>query len=161
MTLPEFLQDVIWSGIAALGFAVLFNVPRRLLLGCFLSGAIGHSIRAVVVSLGASTEFGTLIGAAAVGFLSMALSDRYQVPSSSFTVTGAIPLVPGVFAYQTIIGLLNATAASGDQSMALLTVASINGIRTALILSALAFGIAAPTLLFRRPNHHPFVTFNR
>jgi hypothetical protein len=45
--------------------------------------------------------------------------------------------------------------------MALLTVAGINGIRTALILSALAFGITAPTLLFRRPNRHSFVIFNR
>jgi uncharacterized membrane protein YjjB (DUF3815 family) len=161
MTLAQLLEDMLWSGIAAVGFAVLFNVPRRLLVGCFLSGAVGHSIRAVVVGLGASIEFGTLIGAAAVGFLSVFLSDHYEVPASSFTVTGAIPLVPGVFAYQTIIGLLNATTASGDESMQLLTVASINGIRTALILSALAFGIAAPTLLFRRPNRHPFVTFNR
>ncbi len=161
MTLAQLLQDMFWSGIAALGFAVLFNVPRRLLPGCFLSGAVGHSIRAVVASLGASVEFATLIGAGAVGFLSVYLSGCYHVPASSFTVTGAIPLVPGVFAYQTIIGLLNATAASGDQSMALLTDASINGIRTALILSALAFGIAAPTLLFRRPNLHPFVMPDR
>jgi uncharacterized membrane protein YjjB (DUF3815 family) len=161
MTLLDFLQDVIWSGIAALGFAVLFNVPRRLLIACFLSGAIGHSIRAVMVSFGTSIEFATLIGAAAVGFLSVFLSGYFQVPASSFTVTGAIPLVPGVFAYQTIIGLLNATGAAEDQRMALLTAASISGIQTALILSALAFGIAAPTLLFRRPNRHPFVTLNR
>lgn len=161
MTVEQMLQDMLWSGIAALGFAVLFNVPRRLLPGCFLSGAVGHSIRAVVVSLGASVEFGTLIGASVVGFLSVYLSGRYHVPAASFSVTGAIPLVPGVFAYQTIIGLLNATTASGDQSMVLLAAASINGIRTALILSALAFGIAAPTLVFRWPNRHPFVTLNR
>jgi uncharacterized membrane protein YjjB (DUF3815 family) len=161
VTLQDFLQDVLWSGLAALGFAVLFNVPRRLLPGCFLSGAIGHSIRAVVVSLGASVEFGTLIGAAAVGLLSTFLSSHYRVPVSSFTVTGAIPMVPGVFAYQTIIGLLNATTAVGDESIQLLAVAGINGIRTALILSALAFGIAAPSLLFRRSYFHPFVTRSR
>jgi uncharacterized membrane protein YjjB (DUF3815 family) len=85
-----------------------------------------------------------------VGFLSGYLSKRYAVPASVFAVTGAIPLVPGVFAYQTIIGLLNATAATSDQSVTLLVTAGINGVRTALILSAIAFGIAAPTLLFRR-----------
>jgi uncharacterized membrane protein YjjB (DUF3815 family) len=161
VTLEQFLQDMLWSGIAALGFAVLFNVPRRLLPGCFLSGAAGHSIRAVIVSLGVSIEFGTLIGAVTVGFLSVFLSRHYRVPASCFTVTGAIPLVPGTFAYQTIIGLLNATSAAETESIQLLARASISGIRTALILSALAFGIAAPSLLFRRPHIHPFVTRSR
>ncbi|MEO8391795.1 MAG: threonine/serine exporter family protein [Chloroflexota bacterium] len=146
------LRDVIWSGIAALGFAVLFNVPKRLLLGCFLCGALGHTLRTLLISTGASMEFSSLFGAAAVGFLSVYLSERYEVPASIFAVTGAIPLVPGVFAYQTIVGLLNATAATSDQSVNLLVMAVISGVRTAVILGAIAFGIAAPTLLFRRSN---------
>ena len=148
--LPVYIEDIFWSGMAASGFAVLFNVPKRLLFGCFIAGAIGHMLRTALETSGASLEFATLIGAAAVGFLSVYLGTRYQVPSSIFTVTGAIPLVPGVFAYQTIIGLLNATSATNGQSVDLLAVAGINGIRTALILCAIAFGIAAPTLLFRR-----------
>jgi uncharacterized membrane protein YjjB (DUF3815 family) len=146
------VEDVFWSGLAAVGFAVLFNVPRRLLLGCFFAGATGHFIRTVLAISGSSLEFGTLVGAMAVGFLSVLLANRYDVPASLFAVTGAIPLVPGVFAYQTIVGLLNATAASPDQTVEILAVAAINGVRTGLILSAIAFGIAAPTLLFRRPN---------
>src|SRR3954452_9481412 len=134
------LRDVIWSGIAAIGFAVLFNVPKRLLLGCFLGGALGHTLRTLLVNTGTSVEFGSLVGAATVGFLSVYLSKRYAVPASIFAVTGAIPLVPGVFAYQTIIGLLNATAATSEQSVSLLVAAGVNGTRTALILSAIAFG---------------------
>jgi len=149
------IQDVLWSGIAALGFAILFNVPRRLLAGCFLSGAIGHTLRTMLMNAGASVEFSTLIGAVAVGFVSVNLSNRYSVPASIFTVTGAIPLVPGVFAYQTIVVLLSATSAPGDQSVELLAAAGINGVRTALVLSAIAFGITAPTLIFRRS--HPSV----
>ena len=144
------LRDVLWSGVAALGFAILFNVPKRLLIGCFLCGALGHTLRTLLVNSGTSVEFGSLVGAAAVGFFSVYLSKRYTVPASIFAVTGAIPLVPGVFAYQTIVGLLNATAAPSDQSVNLLVTAVINGVRTALILSAIAFGIAAPTLFFRR-----------
>jgi uncharacterized membrane protein YjjB (DUF3815 family) len=146
------IEDIFWSGVAALGFAILFNVPKRLLFGCFIAGAVGHLLRTILVNAGSSLEFGTLIGAAVVGFVSVYLAARYTVPASIFAVTGAIPLVPGVFAYQTIIGLLNATSAASDQSVNLLAVAGINGVRTALILSAIAFGIAAPTLLFRRPN---------
>jgi uncharacterized membrane protein YjjB (DUF3815 family) len=150
-SIAVFIQDALWSGIAALGFAVLFNTPGRLLVGCFAAGAAGHTLRAVLVSLGVPIEAGTLAGATLVGFVSVYLADRYRVPVSSFSVTGAIPLVPGVFAYQTMIGLLNATSATGSQSAELFVAAGISGVRTALILSAIAFGIAAPTLLFRRP----------
>jgi uncharacterized membrane protein YjjB (DUF3815 family) len=144
------IRDLILSGLAALGFAMLFNVPRRLLLGCFVCGAAGHTLRTVLVNMGASVEFSTLVGAVAVGFISVYLSDRYSVPASVFNVTGALPLVPGVFAYQTIVGLLNATAATDTQSVDLLAAAAINGVRTTLILGMIAFGIAAPMLLFRR-----------
>ncbi len=30
------IEDVFWAGLATLGFAFLFNVPRRLLLACVL-----------------------------------------------------------------------------------------------------------------------------
>jgi uncharacterized membrane protein YjjB (DUF3815 family) len=145
-----FVRDMVLSGLAALGFAILFNAPKRLLLGCFLCGAAGHTLRTILVNSGASVEFSTLVGAVAVGFISAYLSDHHNVPASVFTVTGAIPLVPGVFAFQTVVGLLNATSGTADQSIALLAAAAINGVRTALILGVIAFGTAAPMLLFRR-----------
>jgi len=144
------IRDMVLSGLAALGFAILFNAPKRMLLGCFLCGAAGHTLRTILMNSGASVEFSTLVGALAVGFISTYLSDRYNVPASVFTVTGAIPLVPGIFAFQTIVGLLNATSSRAEQSVELLVAAGINGVRTALILGAIAFGIAAPMLLFRR-----------
>jgi len=150
--LTTIFRDLIWSGVAALGFAILFNVPKRLLLGCFISGAVGHSLRTILVHSGVSIEFSTLFGATAVGFLSVYLSERYSVPPLIFTVTGAIPLVPGVFAFQTIVNLLSATSASSTQGVDFLVNAGINGIRTSIILGAIAFGIAAPMLLFRRTN---------
>jgi uncharacterized membrane protein YjjB (DUF3815 family) len=146
------IADLVWSGLAALGFAILFNVPKRLLPGCFLCGALGHMLRTLLASTGVSVEFSTLMGAAAIGFISVYLSNRTGVPASIFAITGAIPLVPGVFAYQTIVGLLSATAAVSDQSTDLLVAAIINGVRTGIILGAIAFGIAAPMLLFRRSN---------
>ncbi len=144
------VSDAAWSALAALGFAVLFNVPRRMLIGCLISGALGHTARTILIAFGLSFELSTLAGAALVGFLSLYLSRVYQVPASIFTITGAIPMVPGVFAYQTMIALLSAISASGDQSVTFLTTAAINGVRTAVILGAIAFGIAAPTLVFRR-----------
>jgi uncharacterized membrane protein YjjB (DUF3815 family) len=151
--LITFLTDLAWSGVAALGFAILFNVPRRLLLPCFVCGAVGHGIRTLLTSQGVTIEFATLVGAVAIGILSSYFSVRLKIPTSVFAITGAIPLVPGVFAYQTIVGLLNATAATGSATTELLVAAGINGVKTAIILAAIAFGTAAPILFFQRS--HP------
>lgn len=144
--------DAVWSGLAALGFAVLFNVPRDLLVRCAVAGALGHSARALLMVFGLSTEWGTLAGATLVGAFAWIQSAQMNAPAAIFGICGGIPMVPGVFAYQTMIGVLRiATATDPDLSAALLVEASTNAIRTALILGAIAIGIAAPTLLFQRP----------
>ena len=150
-TIFNLLVDALWSGIAALGFAVLFNVPRRLLLGCFLTGALGHASRSALMSLGVSIELSTLAGATLVGFTALWLARLTNAPASIFGITGAIPMVPGVFAYRTMIGILSVASAAPDATTALLVEAGTNAIKTALLLSALAIGIGAPSLLFQRP----------
>jgi uncharacterized membrane protein YjjB (DUF3815 family) len=145
------LIDALWSGIAALGFAVLFNVPRRLLAACFFTGALGHASRTGIMLLGISTELSTLAGATLVGFTAQWLARRLDAPASIFGITGAIPMVPGVFAYRTMIGILSVAAAAPDATTALLVEAGTNAIKTALLLSAVAIGIGAPSLLFQRP----------
>lgn len=144
--------DAVWSGIAALGFAVLFNVPRSLLVECTLAGAIGHATRALLMQMGMSIEWGTLVGATLVGFFAAWRAARSHAPAAIFGIVGGIPMVPGAFAYRAMIGVLSiATATAPDLGSRLLIEASTNAIKTALILGAIAIGIAAPTLLFNRP----------
>jgi uncharacterized membrane protein YjjB (DUF3815 family) len=150
-TALELLQDAFWSGLAALGFAILFNTPRRLLVGCFVSGAVGHAARTALMGAGISIELATLMAATIVGFLGLSLSHRMRCPASIFTITGAIPMVPGVFAYHTMIGLLSVASMNPADSGTVLVEASFNAVKTGVILSALAIGIVAPTLLFDRP----------
>ncbi len=147
----QLLHDAIWSGVAALGFAILFNVPTRTLFGCMVCGAAGHVVRSVIMQLGLSMEFATLIGATVVGILGTAFARRWQTPAAVFTVSGVIPLVPGVFAFRTMLGLLTLAGATDPTAgLSALLEVSQNGIKTGLILMAIAAGIAAPTLLFER-----------
>jgi uncharacterized membrane protein YjjB (DUF3815 family) len=149
--LEMLLSDVVWSALAALGFAVLFNVPRRALPMCAIAGAVGHAIRTIVLESGADITTATLVGAIFVGFLGTYFARIQHMPSVVFSISGAIPLVPGVFAFRTMINLLRVSTAPNDAAIqeALLQ-ASTNGITTGLVLAALATGIAAPTLLFER-----------
>ncbi|NWF70573.1 MAG: threonine/serine exporter family protein [Chloroflexi bacterium] len=149
--IPEILQDALWSGLAALGFAMLFNVPRHLLLACVLFGALGHATRTLLMGFGLAIEPATLIGATIVGFAGTYWANRLHIPSMIFTVTGAIPLVPGAFAYRAMIGILSVVSATPENGGDILVEASTNAIKTALLLLAIALGIAWPLLLFQRP----------
>lgn len=154
MSIPELLlylaTDAFWSGLAALGFAILFNVPKALLPGCALVGALGHAARALFIELGLSMELATLTGATLVGIGSQQLAKRTNSPASIFGVAGGIPMVPGVYAYQTMLGLLSIASATPETGVALLAEVGTNAVKTALLLSAIAMGIGAPALLFQR-----------
>ncbi|NJN54818.1 MAG: threonine/serine exporter [Anaerolineae bacterium] len=147
------VQDMFWSAVAAVGFAVLFNVPRHLLLGCALAGGVGHVVRTVGISLGLPLEGATLVAATAVGFLSEWLAKRYQSPRIVFSVPGVIPMVPGVLAYQAMLGVFELAGLiqlTGDPAANVMVSTAVFGIKTGLVLIALALGIIAPNLLFRR-----------
>jgi uncharacterized membrane protein YjjB (DUF3815 family) len=141
------LQDALWSGVAALGFAVLFNVPPSLLLRCAAIGAFGHAARTLLMQLGIPLEAATFASAFGVGLIALYFSDRYRVPATIFSIVGAIPMVPGVFAYRAMLGLVS-VATSGDS--ALVSEALTLVVKTSFILIAIAFGIVLPRLLFRR-----------
>lgn len=153
MTLIEVLNtvvlDALWSALAAAGFAILFNVPRRALLGCIVTGAVGHALRTLLL-YGFTIEAATLTGATVVGFMAWGFARHYQMPSLIFAVCGTIPMVPGSYAYRAMIGLIRVAGANPIDGEAVLIDAWINFVKTGLILLAIAAGIAAPTLLFRR-----------
>jgi uncharacterized membrane protein YjjB (DUF3815 family) len=142
-------RDAFWSGVASLGFAILFNVPVRTLLACALCGASGHAVRTLLMELGIGIELATLVGAALVGVFGELFARRWHAPASVFTVPGVIPMIPGTFAYGTMIGLVELASGAGE---AVLLETAVNAIKTLLILASLASGIAAASMLFQR--HH-------
>lgn len=144
------VQDMFWSSIAALGFAILFNVPTRTLIGCVACGAIGHGIRTLSIEAGTTMVNGTLIGAVVIGFIGYGFAHRWKAPTTVFTISGGIVLVPGRFAYETMLSLVRLSTADPEMGETLLVQAGINGIKTMMILGVIAVGIAAPTLLFER-----------
>lgn len=147
MTILDLLLDGFWSAIAAMGFGVLFNVPRPVLYACGICGAVGHASRELMVAIGFALPTSTLIGASLIGFIAIGFAKYHKTPSSVFATTGSIPMVPGVFAFRTMVYLLRIPdATDGD----VLLLAASNGVMTGLILAAIAIGIASPRLVFIR-----------
>ncbi|MBI5670974.1 MAG: threonine/serine exporter family protein [Chloroflexi bacterium] len=150
-TSPPPLEDALWSALAATGFALLFNVPVRTVAGCAFLGAVGHGFRTMLVSGGMGLEAATLVGATLIGFIGAGFARYWDTPSPVYTISGAIPMVPGVLAFQAMLGLLRVAAAEpGVASAVAFSDVGIFVIKTALILGGIAIGIAAPSLLFVR-----------
>ncbi len=71
------------------------------------------------------------------------------------TVSGVIPMVPGTFAFSTMLGILQVTGiidigSTDSIDLILFNQVVPDALTTGFVLAALGMGIAAPTLLFRR-----------
>lgn len=138
----------IWAAPAALGFALLFNVPPRALWMCGVLAVLGHATRKLVLTLNGDIVLGTLVAAILIGLIAEWWSARRNEPAVIYAISAAIPMVPGTYMYKAVQALLGiATLPSGDSGQALLVAAGVSGVKAGMIVLALAFGIAAPILL--------------
>src|SRR5688572_13601566 len=99
-------EKSIWFGSAALGFAVLFNVPQRALLSIFLIGAAGGIVRWLLLQQDVNIILATLAGAALIGSVSISAAHNKHTPPLVFAIPAVIPMVPGIFAYRMMIGIV-------------------------------------------------------
>jgi uncharacterized membrane protein YjjB (DUF3815 family) len=143
------LDDALFSAIPAVGFAMLFNVPKKALLYCALAAAIAHSVRTFLISFGISVELGSFIVAVLVGSLASRWARQKLVPEQVFTVAAIIPMIPGKFAFATMVGLVQLNL-QGSAEAGLLNDVISNGLKTLFILGALSVGLAMPQLVLFR-----------
>lgn len=145
------LADMALASVPAVGFALVFNVPRDVLKYCALGGAIGHGLRFLLLKAGMPIEWGTFLAAATVSLLGVVAAQRLRAHPKVFTVAAMIPMVPGIPFFTALLALVEIH--SKGITPELLDTAITQGLRTAIIVAALAIGLATPGLLFyrRRP----------
>ncbi len=139
---PPLLPASVLALAAALGFAVLFDVPLRGLLLGGLAGAAGYALRAVLVLLApaAPPEAGMFLA----GFLIIMVSELggylLRLPTSIISIPGFIPLVPGVLAFRAVLALAEQDYAVGTANL----------VQATLRVAALAAGLGTAQSLTRR-----------
>jgi len=144
------LERSAWAGVAALGFAILFNVPPRVLWACALNGSAAFAAREGLIGLHfGSLELATLYGASVTSVLGVLWAQRYQAPALLFVIPAVIPFVPGALAFRTIKGLLALTSKARPDPELLASVVT-NGFKTILVVGAIAVGVALPSLVVLR-----------
>lgn len=150
----EFWTSVIWDGVAAavaaIGFAVISNPPRRAVLIAALLAAIGHACRFYLLE---RTPFdltsSTLIAAFLIGMLSMLSAKIIHCPAEVFSFPALLPMIPGMYAYKTVLGLIRFMKTDDDAVLQSL-IAEIfrNGLTTIFVLFALVIGVSLPLFIF-------------
>ena len=141
-----------WAGFAALGFAILFNVPQRTLLIIWIMGALGGITKYFLIGLDANIVLASLVGASIIGILSVYAAHNKQAPPLVFSTPAVIPMVPGAFAYRMMLGCMElaGTSINSDTYLKTLTETTNNGLKAFFILIALSAGVAIPMLVTRK-----------
>jgi uncharacterized membrane protein YjjB (DUF3815 family) len=140
-----------WCGCAAVGFAILFNTPHRILLFVGLGGFVAGLVKFMLIdTTGSGIVFSTAVAAASVGFTSMLFAQRWKMPALVIAIPSVIPLIPGVFAYRTMLGLMKLSATVGADYLSILSETIHNGVLTLFIVMVIAIGAVIPIFLIER-----------
>jgi len=151
MILLEILTKSFWAGFAAIGFAILFNVPRRVIVSIWMLGAVGGLIKFSAMHFEVGIVFASFLGATVIGVLSVQMAHMRKSPPLVFSIPSVIPMVPGFFAYKMMLGLIALTSMENTDAYIQTLIQTVNnGAKMMFILISLGTGVAIPMLLSRK-----------
>ena len=151
-TLLDLVEVSAWAGIAAVGFAILFNIPKKAILTIFLLGFGAGFLKFLLMKFGMNIILSSFIAALFVGIISMPTAHKIHQPPVVFSIPPIIPMIPGYFAYETILSVMEFTFMDVETSQKLELISKVfsNGFTMFFILIAISLGVIFPMLLLRK-----------
>ena len=149
------LQKGLLGGLAAVGFAILFNVPNRSLIYTYILGTMAVFIKFLLLGIDVNIILATFAGAIVVGILSPFTSKWKHTPPMIFSIASVIPMIPGIFLYRMMLGFIRLVSNNSDtEFLQTLEFTFSNGLKAAFILMALAMGISLPYIILKKESFH-------
>jgi len=145
------IRDFIIAFVIAFSWGILFGSPKRILAVAGLMGGMGHCLRFLLLQLDIGLVSATLAGSVAIGIIGIFVAHRVDNPPVVFTMPACITMIPGMFAYKTMLGGIKLTdldTVNADPEI-IITMAH-NFVLTLSLLFTLAIGISIGVLLFRK-----------
>ena len=148
----KLLEVAAWSGIAALGFGLLFNIPKGTIITVFVLGFSAGLIKFTLLKFGLNIVLATFIAVLFVAIVSMPTAHKIHHPPVVFCIPPVIPMIPGYFAYETVLSVMNFIFIEKDAARRVILIDSIfsNGFTMFFILISIAAGISLPMLVLRK-----------
>ena len=147
------LTKAFWCGCAAAGFGILFNTPTRALLSIWLGGFAAGLIKFLVLDpgIGAGMILSSFLAGTFAGVVAISLAQWREVPQIIIAIPAVIPLVPGIFAYRAMMGLMKLAKQSGSQYTDVISDTVYNGVMAFFVIMAITFGLSIPLIAMRIP----------
>ena len=137
---PALPVGFVLAGLAALGFALLFQAPRRALPVVAVVAGGAWLARGLLLQAGASPAPALFGAGLTLGLLAEALTRWRGLPVSLATIPGFVPLVPGLAAFSASLAF-----GAGDY-----VTGAAGVVRTLLLVGALAAGLGCATVVARQ-----------
>ena len=145
------LTDGFFAAIACMGFAIVSNPPRTVLLSAGFLAAVGHMTRFALMSMGLGIATSSMGAAMLLTACSIPCSRHWRTPAEMFVFPALLPMIPGMFAYKTILAIIHFLNAGTTVLRETLLVDIVyNGLTTFFIMCALVIGAVLPLMLFHR-----------
>lgn len=145
--LLHLFHQALFGALAACGFGILFNFGWRDLPWCGTSGAIALATRTLAQEAGWSLEAASFVAAVAVGCGAQLLHRRLGFGTNALAAAGCIPMVPGLFAAQGILGLYALTAPRPNDPVGTLVTSMEFTLRAVFTIGAIGTGLSIPTYI--------------
>ena len=147
-----YISYAIAAAISAMGFSMIFNIPRRLLWVVAIGGIIAVCTRNFVnlgpsnnnIGLDMGLAIGSLAGSALVSLVAVKAVHWVHAPNHVLSIPSVIPMVPGVLMYRALVGLIEMNGVVGE-----LTNAMKFGMASAITIMCIALGVAIPNVFVR------------
>ncbi len=128
------------SGVAAVGFASLFNSPWRIALAAGAVGMVANTGRIFITETGVPPQAAAGLAALVVVLLSAFVGPRVKVPRITLNVPAVVIMIPGFAIYRSMVDV-NA----GDYTAAVGT-----ALQTMFVVMAIGVGLAVGRMLTDR-----------
>ena len=146
-----YLNQAIAAALAAGGFSVMFNTPKRLLAIVAIEGIVTMLIRNVLMlEFGQPQALGSFVAAAFVGIAALKVIHIVHTPNTLLIIPPVIPLIPCVLLYRLLFAVLHIQTISVEELLEALRF-GVNGVT---IILAVVVGVSIPNIFIQRRIEH-------
>lgn len=132
------------AAMAAAGFCVMFNIPKRYIPLACLGAIITVDMRNILmVDFGTGMATASFIGAATLSLFLLIVARNLHAPVFVLTTPAIIPLIPGVLLYRFLFAVIRIHTLTTDEFM----FAMQNGVEAALVILGIALGATLPDVI--------------
>lgn len=149
----SFLDYAIAAAVSSMGFATIYNTPKRIMPVLAVTGIIAVCTRNFVnlgpsngnIGLDQGIIIGSFVGSCVASLIATKSQHWHHIPHQVIAIPSVIPMIPGVMMYRALFGFIEMDGVIGE-----LTFAFNWAIKASLVILFIALGVAIPNIFVRR-----------